>query len=364
MLSAAWLTSRLPSARVVLSGDGLPSALATERLLGLARRRPLRTEDAEERLRARLARRLLLNEEELLLVPGSRYGLHLATESLARRSEWLVLESPTRPEMHRAAEATGAGLRRFARLIREDFDLPVPAIDELLDDTTAGVLLTDLHVPSCRSLSETRLAELAALLEFHGAWALVDESLREALPAAKRSWPTAARCSPRICAVGGFSKVPGMPDLLISWIAGATEVLRPMRERHEQLLGRISSLDAWAALHALEHWEGIAEAALVPYRENWPFLREWCTTQPGVHAIDPGGGTCAVVRLPEATDSLAIADRLFETRGVLVAPAELFGGRGFLRLALASRRELELGLPLLGEVLASMAPSTPDREAG
>ena len=75
--------------------------------------------------------------------------------------------------------------------------------------------------------------------------------------------------------------------------------------------------------------------ARTPYLRLWPTLMAWSSTRPEIRLCDPEGGFHTALLLPETIPALAFAEDLFASDGVLVAPAELFGAKGFLRINLA-----------------------------
>ena len=342
-----WLQARRRRTRINLAEDGLtpPGAgrLPLPKQFSLAPRPEL-----FEALSIQLSRYLGVPTDGVLLVSGAASGLQLALRILAPTGRWALLESPTHPLLAATAEFGGTRLRRFARPPRSEFALPSAAIEERLEEERAPILISAPHSPSGRLLNDEELVELVAIAESHEVQVIAWESLLASHLPARRSYSSLAMVSPRICSIGCLGAALGLDGLRLGWLAGPPSLIAEARRWMELRLEQVSTLDAQLGLVALQRLPPLLARARSYYRENWPLIASWAETREDLRICDPGGGFQATLCLPDTVEALPLAEALFRDDSVLVAPGELFGGKGFLRISLAAPG------PMLAEGLAAL----------
>jgi len=91
-------------------------------------------------------------------------------------------------------------------------------------------------------------------------------------------------------------------------------------------------------------------------RTNYPLVKRWVETQPGLSHVPPEAGAIVLVRYTHPVRSSELAERLRQQQSVLVAPGGHFDMDGHLRIGFGSDpRYLESALTLIGEFLQALA---------
>lgn len=349
-----WYKQRAPRARISLAQSGMdtpPEAVFP--VHNLSWRLEIPDTAGYDPLEQRVAHHLNLDAEQVVVVPGCTYATHVAARVLLEPGATAMVESPTYELLVRLPELCGAQTRRLPRPTDGNFELSLERLEEAARAGLDLLIISAPHNPSGRLLDPLQLAEVVALAEAYDFQVLADEVYLDYHPREVRTYGSLASASPRIVATGSLTKVHGLANLRIGWVAGAPEVINRVRRLHEYLADRVPAFDAQAAVLAFDSMPDLLERAYAARRSNWPLVRSWGGRQTGVDLLDPGAGINAVARIPEDIDALALAEKLFEREGVLVTPAEMFGSHSFLRISYGIEPgALEQGLDALGRALA------------
>lgn len=349
-----WFKERHPRARISLASSGMdtpPEAIFPVHRLSW--RMDIHDSYGYEPLCQRVAHHLGLPPERIVVVPGCTYACHAAARAITPVGGTVLVESPTYDLMARLPELLGARLRRVRRRDSEDFRLMLGDLEACLEDPVDALYLTVPHNPSLRTLADDQLAELAALAEAHDFRILADEVYLDFFPPPLRPYRTLAAFSDRFIVSGSLTKVQGLANLRVGWVAGPSDLIERVRRFNEYLADRLPAFDSQAAVLAFDCMDALLDRAYRMRDENFPIVAAWADAHPAVELVDPGAGINTIVRIPEGIDTLALAEELLERDGVLVAPADMFGGKAFLRISFGiPPADLERGLEALGRALA------------
>ena len=309
-------------------------------------------------LRHAIAARLGVGEERVAVVPGCTYASHLAVRTLLEPGATAAVENPTYELLVRLAELSGARIRRIQRPLDQGFALPMDRIEEIFSEESGALLITAPHNPSGYLPTDAEVGELAALAEALDFHVMADEVYIDYHARPTRPYTSLAAVSDRFIVSGSLTKVQGLGNLRLGWIAGPPAFIERARRLNEYLADRVPAFDAQAGLLAFDCLEQLNARAHAVRRANWPLVQAWAGTRPGVGIVDCGAGINCVLQVDDGIDTLALAEDLLDREGVLLVPAEMFGGRGFLRLSFGVPRDaLAEGLCALDRTLARVSLS-------
>ncbi len=154
-----------------------------------------------------------------------------------------------------------------------------------------------------------------------------------------------------VVVTGGLSKVFGLPGLRIGWLAsninGIVEKAWSLKDYTTISPPRLSEVIATEALRDPLRSRLIARAKGI-VRRNIDILRELLSGREDLlEPYWPAAGAFLLARLPWAKDTMRLAERLYEERGILIVPGECFDMPGYIRVGLgrenpsAARKEFE-----------------------
>lgn len=301
-----------------------------------------------------LAQRYGLATGQILTTTGATGALALTLKALVEPGDQVLVEQPGFDVLARQAREVGAVVGHVRRPA-PDFRVDLDDLADRLTPRTRAVLITNLHNPSGARLTPAEIAAIAAVADRVGAVLVVDEVYADF--AREAGDPPAATLAPNIVTVSSLTKVFGLFALKFGWLTADAGLLAKIRAAAPDGDIGISKLSHAVAAHVLE--------APAPFEAHW--TRTLAATRAPVvrtaEALLRGGllegelqpyGCMYFPRVPGVDDTRALARRLFERHGVLVAPGEYFGAPGRLRIGFgADVQTVEAGLARLADGLAA-----------
>ena len=279
---------------------------------------------------AAVARRCGVEPEQVIAATGATTAMWQAFRALAGPGDHVIVEQPYFDLQLALAQETGASVSLLPRKA-PGFEVDVAALEALLRPNTRVLALTQQHNPSGAVIDDATLRSLGALARRRGFHILVDEVYADFIAP---GW-SAARLGPEFIAVGSLTKAQGLFALKCGWIVAAPEVIARIRAANPHGDFGVSKLThAMAALvlEDLTPFDVHRDAVLAAAR---PIVERHVEAMRAGGLIDgelPALGCMYFPRVVGVGDTQALSDWLWAEHRVLVAPGELFGQAGHIRL--------------------------------
>ena len=229
-----------------------------------------------------------------------------------------------------------AGGRPLRFPLREDHSLDLEALDAAVTPRTRVLALVTPGNPTGRVLRRDELRGAASIAKDHHLTVLSDEAYAEMVYEGTHvPFATAAEPGEPVVTIGSFSKTFAMSG----WRAGFTIAPADLTARIvrvvEHTLTCIPPFVQDACRWALEHGEDDARRLLEQLRERRDQLLGRLDDLPGISYVNPEGAIYVFPRVETSIPSVELARRLLAEEGVAVAPGSAFGprGEGHLRIA-------------------------------
>ena len=302
---------------------------------------------------AALARRYDVPRDWIVSTTGATEGLHTVYRALLEPGDHVLIESPRFELFDSLAAVNHLTVDHFQRPA-PDFTLDLQGLEDALTPKTRMVVVSDLHNPSSQPIPPEQLDALAALADAHNFWVVVDEVYRDYGPMASRQ-SISAKASPRLITISSLTKIYGLSTLRCGWIIASDEALQRLRAHNEDFSFGVSKLGHAMAALVLENsapfdayvrrLSDAARPVMTRHAEQW--RREgW------IEGGLPDHGCVAFLKLTEIENTQAFSTWLMERSNVIVAPGELFGQPGYVRLGFVQDPvQLEEGLTRFTEGL-------------
>jgi hypothetical protein len=311
-----------------------------------------------------------LDADAIVLTAGTSEGYAHLFRVLADPGDCVHLPSPGYPLFEHLAELEGLRSQHYALRApppeRADWFVDVAGLRASLGPTSRALLLIHPHNPTGAFVSRSDLAALRRLASERELALLSDEVfLDSAVAAGEPSVLVGADDGPLTCVLSGASKLLGVPQLKIGWIAVAGP--RPLRD---QLLARLEfAADAFLSVSPLaaralprlfaRHAE-IRAALRARVGANRAALAAALEGLPDVRVLPAQAGWASILRVDDA-DEEELALALVEEAGVLIHPGFLFelgaddegGAAHLVANLLAAPDELASGAAALARFLAA-----------
>jgi len=229
----------------------------------------------------------------------------------------------------------------YIRCEAEHGFLPKPAlISELIDDKTRAIVLTSPNNPTGAVYPSDLLLQILELCQARGIWLVIDETYRDFLPTqgqiphqlfAQQNW------SDNLIQLYSFSKSFCIPGHRLGAVCASEQFITEVAKVMDNLqicAPRAAQVAVAKALPLLTEWREqnrvdieLRAHALRTMMHNFP---EW--------KISAMGAYFAFVRHPFEADSVVVAKKLAQERGVTCLPGAFFGKGNdrYLRFAFAN----------------------------
>jgi len=284
--------------------------------------------------------------EDLLLTASTSEGYGLLFKLLGDPGDEVLVPSPSYPLFDWLARLEGLVARPVPSYFHDRWHLDLGALEAAVSPRTRAVVVVNPNNPTGHFLAQAEWAALTALCARHSLSLLVDEVFADyALEVAEERLATALLDPAPPCPVfllSGLSKVAGLPQLKLGWIAvrgpGANDHLDALAFLADQYLSVSAPVQA-AAPRLLELAKPIRAQILPRLRSNLAILDAALAGQPQLSRLPVEGGWSVLLRRPAVDADEACALRLLEKASVLVHPGSFFDlpGDGHLVLSLLPR---------------------------
>ena len=311
-----------------------------------------------------IADRYDIDDRQILCTTGATNAVSMVMRTRLRDGGHVVIEHPSFDLLPYIATEAGAEVSYLPR--RGPGFQPDPAeLRTLLRPHTRVVLVSNLHNPSGTALDAARLRALAAEADSVGAILLVDEVYADF--ARDLYGGCAATLAPNIVSANSLSKVHGLFALRCGWVVADPQTVDHISEVNAQNEFGVSKLTHAVASFLLEdaqeldaHWRSVLAS-------NRPIIERHASTliAAGLIAGDvPEYGCMYFPELRGVNNTWAFASWLWRTHRLLVAPGELFGARGHIRLGYGGDAEaLTTGLERLGAAIGEFSMKSTSKGA-
>jgi aspartate/methionine/tyrosine aminotransferase len=306
--------------------------------------------DGDPAVRAAIAAREGVAEDQVLVAPGTSGANFLLAAAVLHPGDEALVETPGYEPLWRIPRALGARVRRIPRSAEDGFALDPDRLARLIRPNTRLVILTDLHNPSGARLAEDVREAVLALADLHGFFVLLDEVYAEFLWEARPA-PLGVRSQWGLT-TSSLTKAYGLGGLRAGWGIGPVEVVARARHAADYVNPEESSVAAAVIVAAFQHLDLLVERSRAHLERAWALWSKWAAEHPSMQWTRPAGGACFAARAPRGKGD-AFAGHLLARHGLAVAPGRFFDAPEFVRLGLGGPLDqLEAALERLSEGLA------------
>jgi hypothetical protein len=305
-----------------------------------------------------------VDADDVLITASTSESYALLMKLLAEPGDEILVPAPSYPLFDVLAALESVSLVRYPlehapgrgwRIARE-------ALERALSPRTRTVVVVHPNNPTGSFIQTDDRVWLEALCARRGLPLIADEVFLDYGRGAACEASFACTLNALVFVLSGLSKVAGLPQLKLGWIAltGPALARREARDRLEFIADAYLSVGApvqhaAAALLGLRGQIQGQIAARVAANEKW--LRERCASAASCRLLARDGGWYAVLELAREIDEEALCVALLAQHGVLVHPGFFFdfARAGVLVVSLLTRpEELTEGIERLIERANSM----------
>ncbi len=305
--------------------EAILAALAREESM-LYEPQPAGLRRAREAVTAYYAERgLAVEPDRILLTASTSEAYGYLFKLFADPGDFAAAPKPSYPLFEFLAALEGVELLNYRLRYEDRWRVDFTSLEAALGEGAGIALAVTPNNPTGSYLSAEEMRRMAELCAAHGAALVIDEVFHdyriEDEPA-----PVAGGIEAPVFLLNGLSKILGLPQMKLAWIAalgpGQGEALRRL-----ELIADTYLSVATPVQHALEEWLRLRASFQVQVtarlRSNLARLRAAVSGSP-CDALRVEGGWYAVLRLPRVRTEEDWALLFLEQDGVVVQPGYFF----------------------------------------
>jgi histidinol-phosphate aminotransferase len=293
-------------------------------------------------LKQKLARKLLVSPEEILITNGSNEALSLFMETYINPGEEGIMGNPSFPEYERILRVVGGVPVKIP--VNSDFALDLEAMLEAVNKNTRIIFLCSPNNPTGTIIKKETIKSFLKCLP-DNILVIIDEAYLEYIDNSNyfNSLDFLSEGYP-VVLLRTFSKIYGLAALRIGYAIASQELINPVHSVREPF--NVNFLAQVAAIAALDDVEHVTKTKKMIQKEK-KFLEKsllelglsWVPTEANFIFVNLG------------VDSKIVFEHLLQ-RGVIIRTGDIYGYPNFARVTIGTHIENQRFIDELTDVLA------------
>jgi alanine-synthesizing transaminase len=282
-----------------------------------------------------------LPEDQIILTTSTSEAYSFGFRLLCDPDDEVLIPTPSYPLFEFLAQIQDVKLVPYELVYDHGWQIDFHALSKAITARTRGIILVNPNNPTGSFVNEAERAQLNDFCREHSLALIVDEVFFDFNLSNKSFTSFAANCEALTFTLSGLSKVSGLPQMKVAWLAttGPAEVVGPALERLEVIADTYLSMNApiqHAIPELLEQRHGFQRQLMERLRKNLAELDRQLTEQRLLTRLEVDGGWYATLRVPVTRTDEELAIELLRETGALVHPGHFFDfpSDGYLILSL------------------------------
>lgn len=278
----------------------------------------------------KLADKLKLTNENLLITPGSVAAINLAVQQLANDGEKVIFSKSSMPWYRWSALANRS--EPVIVPLKEDMNHDLDSIFKVIDEKTKVIIISNPHNPTGLYLPEEYLKNLLERIP-QEVTLIVDQAYYEYQSNQETILIELINSAPNLILTRTFSKLHGLAGMRIGYAIANEKIIKSLKAKWLAYMPAVTSAGAFAAYHALDDIEhyNISRNFNSEVKEN---LYKLCE-EFGVPILHSEANFVAI----NIKDSLK-NEKLFHEQGFRLTAGYFFGYPEWIRVSFIMDSEL------------------------
>ena len=299
-------------------------------------------------------------DHEITVTTGAMGALYLTLKSMLDPGDEVIICEPFWTNYLQQVKMCGGVPVLVTCREENDFMLDVDDLKRNLSEKTKAVILNSPNNPTGSVLNLETLEGIARIAREHNLLILSDEVYKGILYDGEpyHSIVSMENMKERTVIINSFSKEYAMTGWRVGYAAGPEEIIGNITKLQENVAACAAMPCQYAALEALQGPSDFKQYMFEQYRQRRDVIVKRINEIPGLSCRKPKGTFYAFVNIKELNmKSEEFADRLLESKQVVVVPGTAFGasGEGYIRISYATSLEIiEEGLDLIEEFVREL----------
>ncbi len=279
--------------------------------------------------------------ERLILTTSTSEAYSFAFRLLCDPDDEVLIPTPSYPLFEYLAQIQDVKLVPYELVYDHGWQIDFHSLERAITARTRAIILVNPNNPTGSFVREGEREELNRFCREHSLALIVDEVFFDFNLSETPFTSFAANHEVLTFTLSGLSKVSGLPQMKVAWIAtgGPQELVGPALERLEVIADTYLSMNApvqHAIPELLEQRKSFQSQLTERLRANLAELDSQLSSQKLLTRLAIDGGWYATLRVPVTRTDEELAIELLRETGVLVHPGHFFdfASDGYLVLSL------------------------------
>jgi len=302
----------------------------------------------EKPLREKLAERHNVNVDNIVITPGSKWGIFSSMYLLLKDGGNVIIPTPYWTAYELTAKTVGAHAKFLKTELSSNWKIEPEKLESLIDDKTRMIIINNPNNPTSNIVAPEVLDEIVEIANERGIIVLSDEVYSDISFAPTKS---ILNYEGEHILVTGFSKTFTMTGWRIGYVVAKKEIVEKIAKLNQITFTNVPVFIQDAALNALEIHDELTSKIREEYKQRADMACR-LLTEAKLEYSKPDAPFYVFPGKP-GLDSEKFALDLLD-KGVAVAPGTAFGDyREHFRISLTvPRDEIEAGLRTICRELA------------
>lgn len=310
--------------------------------------------------------------EEVAITVGGKQALYLACQALLDRGDEVVIPSPYWPTFPEAVRLAGARPILVQAQEKDGFKVTARMISKVTTARTKAVIINSPCNPTGAVIDPEELLVIGDMAQRRRFTLLFDDTYSQMV---YTRWDVSSlqalrdAVGERLVILGTTSKTYCMTGFRVGWILGPRGLVDACTALASHSTQSPATFAQIAAVEALTGPQKVVQGLAAEYKRRRDFVHSAVSSVPKLTCVEPEGGFYVFPNVArylnaEIPNTVEMALKLLDRKGVAVVPGEGFGSPGFLRFSFArSMDDLREGMRRVSEFFSQLrGESAPERE--
>jgi aspartate/methionine/tyrosine aminotransferase len=292
--------------------------------------------------------------DNVLVTVGAIQANYAAFLTVTRPGDDVAVMQPNYQQFWGLVQNHGRRLSTFGLEKELDWALDLEELERAVDKSTKLVTVVNPNNPTGRIMLPGERRAVVEAAGAAGAWLLADEVYTGAERVTDEITPSFYGEYDKVLAVNSLSKGYGLPGLRIGWIVGPPDTIADLWAWQDYVTICSTMLANKLAAIALspEVRSQILARTRGYVRRGFENVARWAAGRDDVEVMAPDAAAVCFVKYAEKVNSTDLVMKLIDEKSVFVAPGDVFGLDGHLRISFGLPDDyVNEGLRRLGEAL-------------
>ena len=271
--------------------------------------------------------------ENILVVPGARFGVFLAFSTLLNYGDEVIIIEPAWPAYRQCAMNAGVKIRSVKTTLENKWEPSLEQITASINDNTKMIVLNYPNNPTGKILSKKLQKSIVDIAKRNNLYILSDEIYSNY---SNDEWESVLSYDyDKSIITQSFSKSHSMTGFRIGYVVGSNKIIEKMATLQALCLTNVSEPIQFVAMNSIN--EDVSNNVSIIH-ERLDVLSNLAEKM-NLEFESPDGAMYIFVRMKNEVNTSELAEKLLEN-GLAIAPGNAFGDyKHFFRISACIEKE-------------------------